>query len=42
MDDTTTISEAATSTDDKQDYPLLFLHGIGRRFTQGDATLDVL
>jgi lipoprotein-releasing system ATP-binding protein len=42
MDDTTTISEAATSTDDKQDYPLLFLHGIGRRFTQGDAILDVL
>jgi lipoprotein-releasing system ATP-binding protein len=42
MDDTTTISEAATSTDDKKDYPLVFLHGIGRRFTQGDATLDVL
>jgi lipoprotein-releasing system ATP-binding protein len=42
MDDTTTISEAATSTDDKKDYPLLFLHGISRRFTQGDAILDVL
>jgi lipoprotein-releasing system ATP-binding protein len=42
MDDTTTISEAATSTADKHDYPLVFLHGIGRRFEQGDATLDVL
>jgi lipoprotein-releasing system ATP-binding protein len=42
MDDKTTISEAATSTDDNKDYPLLFLHGISRRFTQGDATLDVL
>ena len=42
MDDTTTISEAATSADDKQDYPLIFLHGIGRRFRQGDATLDIL
>ena len=43
MDDTTTISEAATSTADKpQNYPLLFLHGIGRQFRQGDAVLDVL
>jgi lipoprotein-releasing system ATP-binding protein len=42
MDDTTTIGEAATSTGDKQDYPLLFLHGIGRQFQQGEATLDVL
>jgi lipoprotein-releasing system ATP-binding protein len=42
MDDKTTISEAATSTEDKHDYPIVFLHGIGRRFTQGDATLDVL
>ena len=42
MDDTTTIGEAATSTDDKHEYPLVFLHGISRRFTQGDATLDVL
>ncbi len=41
MDDTTTISGAATSND-KQDYPLVFLHGITRRFTQGDATVDVL
>jgi lipoprotein-releasing system ATP-binding protein len=42
MDDTTTISEAATSTDDKRQYPIVFLHGISRRFTQGDAVLDIL
>jgi len=41
MDDTTTISEAATSAA-TDDYPLIFLHGISRTFTQGDATLDVL
>ena len=41
MDDTTTIGETATSAG-KDDYPLIFLHGIGRTFTQGDATLDVL
>ena len=42
MDDTTTISEAATSTADKENYPLVFLHGISRQFHQGDATLDIL
>ena len=42
MDDTTTISEAATSTADKEEYPLVFLHGICRQFHQGDATLDIL
>jgi len=42
MDDTTTISEAATSTAAKDDYPLIFLHRISRTFTQGDATLEVL
>ena len=41
MDDTTTIGEAATSAA-KDDYPLIFLYGIGRTFMQGDATLDVL
>ena len=42
MDDTTTISEAATSTAEKGEYPLVFLHGICRQFHQGDATLDIL
>ena len=42
MDDTTTISEAATSTADKEEYPLVFLHGVSRQFHQGDATLDIL
>jgi lipoprotein-releasing system ATP-binding protein len=42
MDDTTTIGEATTSTTGATDDPLLFLHGIGRQFRQGDATLDIL
>jgi lipoprotein-releasing system ATP-binding protein len=42
MDDTTTISEAATSTAEKEEYPLVFLHGVSRQFHQGDATLDIL
>ncbi|MGA2894524.1 MAG: ABC transporter ATP-binding protein [Xanthobacteraceae bacterium] len=42
MDDTTTISEATTSTADTDEQPLLFLHGIGRHFRQGDETLDIL
>jgi lipoprotein-releasing system ATP-binding protein len=42
MDDTTTISEATTSTADNEEPPLVFLHGICRRFRQGDSTLDIL
>jgi lipoprotein-releasing system ATP-binding protein len=42
MDDTTTIGEAAPSTAKKDDYPIVFLHGISRQFHQGDATLDIL
>jgi len=42
MDDTTTISEAATSTAAAEERPLIFLHGIGRHFRQGDLTLDIL
>jgi lipoprotein-releasing system ATP-binding protein len=41
MDDTTTISEAATSTADAEE-PLVFLHGVCRQFRQGDSTLDIL
>ena len=41
MDETTTITEPATSTAD-QERPILFLHQITRRFRQGDATLDIL
>jgi len=42
MDDTTTIDEAATSTTDGDENPLVFLHGINRQFRQGDSTLDIL
>src|SRR3984957_3939128 len=43
MDDTTTISEAAApSAEKEEERPLLFLHGIGRQFRQGDLTLDIL
>ena len=42
MDDITTTREAKTAAADSEDHPLLFLHGIGRQFRQGDSTLDVL
>jgi lipoprotein-releasing system ATP-binding protein len=42
MDDTTTIKEAATSTTDDEERPLVFLHGITRQFRQGDSTLEIL
>jgi lipoprotein-releasing system ATP-binding protein len=42
MDDTTTIGEAAASPAKKDNYPLIFLHGISRQFHQGGATLDIL
>ncbi|HSZ67211.1 MAG TPA: ABC transporter ATP-binding protein [Xanthobacteraceae bacterium] len=42
MDDTTTIGEAATSLRDKEEQPILFLHGVCRHFSQGDARLDIL
>ena len=42
MDETTTITERATSTADDEERPILFLHQITRRFRQGDATLDIL
>ncbi len=42
MDDTTTIKEATASTAGDDERPLIFLHGIGRHFRQGDSTLDIL
>jgi len=42
MDDTITISEAATSISGSDGDPLVFLHGISRQFRQGDSTLDIL
>jgi len=42
MDETTTITEPATSTAADEERPILFLHQITRRFRQGDATLDIL
>ncbi len=42
MDETTTITEPATSTADDEERPILFLHQITRRYRQGDATLDIL
>ncbi len=41
MDDTTTITEAASGAD-ADEQPLIFLHNVSRQFQQGDATLDVL
>ncbi len=42
MDDTTTITEAAPPSTEDEEKPLIFLHGIGRHFRQGEATLDIL
>jgi lipoprotein-releasing system ATP-binding protein len=42
MDDTATIGEAATSFRDHEEQPILFLHGVCRHFSQGDARLDIL
>jgi len=42
MDDTITISDAATSISGSDGDPLVFLHGISRQFRQGDSTLDIL
>jgi lipoprotein-releasing system ATP-binding protein len=42
MDETTTITEATTSTPGEEEHPLIFLRGVGRHFRQGEATLDIL
>src|SRR5579862_1450662 len=41
MDEKTTISETAAPSAE-EDHPFLFLHGVSRRFRQGDSTLDIL
>jgi lipoprotein-releasing system ATP-binding protein len=42
MDEKTSISEVPAPAGDDEEHPLLFLHGIGRQFHQGDSKLDVL
>jgi len=42
MDDTTAITEPAAPAADAEEHPIVFLHGVGRRFRQGDSTLDIL
>src|ERR1700752_3898133 len=42
MDDTTTIREPVTTATEREDHPLVFLHGISRQFHQGDSTLNIL
>src|SRR5579862_5549287 len=44
MDDKTTITETPPPPAEKkeEEQPLIFLHGIGRQFHQGDSTLDIL
>jgi lipoprotein-releasing system ATP-binding protein len=42
MDDTTTKKEPAAPSAATDDHPIVFLHGVSRRFRQGDTTLDIL
>jgi lipoprotein-releasing system ATP-binding protein len=45
MDDTTTTTKketAAPGAAAADDHPIVFLHGVSRRFRQGDSTLDIL
>src|ERR1700730_7408473 len=42
MDDTTTKKEPAASRAATDDHPIVFLHGVSRRFRQGGTTLDIL
>ena len=42
MDDTTTKKEPAASSAATDDHPIVFLHGVSRRFRQGETTLDIL
>jgi lipoprotein-releasing system ATP-binding protein len=42
MDDTTTKKEPTAPSAATDDHPIVFLHGVSRRFRQGDTTLDIL
>jgi lipoprotein-releasing system ATP-binding protein len=42
MDEKTTQLEAAPSPAVGEDYPIVFLHAITRRFRQGDNALEIL
>ena len=42
MDDTTTITATPPPASGHEERPFVFMHGICRRFRQGDSTLDVL
>ena len=42
MDEAATISAPATTPAEAEEHPLVFLHGVGRHFRQGDTTLDIL
>jgi lipoprotein-releasing system ATP-binding protein len=42
MDETTTLTESAPPTAAGEDYPIMFLHAVTRRFRQGDNTLEIL
>src|ERR1700728_4428928 len=42
MDETTTIRDPATSAAADDDHPIVFLHGVSRRFRQGRSTLEIL
>src|ERR1700723_1778875 len=42
MDETTTRTDVAPAAAVGEDYPIVFLHAITRRFRQGDSTLEIL
>ena len=42
MDETTTRTEVTPAAAVGEDYPIVFLHAITRRFRQGDNTLEIL
>jgi lipoprotein-releasing system ATP-binding protein len=42
MDETTTITQEVKSAAADDDKPIVFLHGVSRRFRQGDSTLEIL